>query len=44
MLSLLQDEYYRYSGAYSPGFQEFIESASFLHYLEHGQTPATSWQ
>ena len=40
LLSLHQDEYYRYGGAYSPGFQEFIESASFLHYLEHGQPRA----
>jgi predicted translin family RNA/ssDNA-binding protein len=32
-----EEEYHRYAGAYSPGFQEFIESASLLHYLEHGE-------
>jgi predicted translin family RNA/ssDNA-binding protein len=30
------EEFYRYSNACSPGIQEFIESASFLHYLQYG--------
>lgn len=32
---LSADESYRLAGAYSPGFQEFVEAASFLFYLEH---------
>jgi predicted translin family RNA/ssDNA-binding protein len=28
-------DYYRFSSAFSPGVQEFVEAASFLHYLEH---------
>ena len=30
-------DYYRFHGSYSPGVQEFIESASLLHYLETGE-------
>lgn len=28
------DDFQRFSSAYSPGFQEFVESASLLHYLQ----------
>jgi predicted translin family RNA/ssDNA-binding protein len=31
------EEYHRFGGAFSPGLQEFIESASLLYYLETGE-------
>lgn len=32
-----EDEFHRFSSAFSPGVQEFIESASLLYYLETGE-------